>query len=136
MRDSFLKRVLQNWGPVLAYAGLIFLLSSIRVSVRPGVDKGLHILEYAAMGFFTTRGVLLSWDLPRLRGALAGAGLATLLGLFDEIHQYFVPGRFASGYDLLADAAGSLLGAALFMLMAAVLYQTNRLYPRAHDDCC
>lgn len=37
-----------------------------------------------------------------------------LYGLSDEIHQYFVPGRSSSVFDLLVDSAGGLF-AALFM---------------------
>lgn len=37
-----------------------------------------------------------------------------LYGLSDEVHQYFVPGRSSSAFDLLVDGAGGLF-AALFM---------------------
>jgi len=35
--------------------------------------------------------------------------VATLYGMSDEWHQSFVHGRDASGFDVLADAAGALL---------------------------
>ena len=35
--------------------------------------------------------------------------IASLYGLFDEIHQMFVPGRSAEFLDWLADFSGSLL---------------------------
>jgi len=35
--------------------------------------------------------------------------VATLYGISDEWHQGFVHGRDASGFDVLADAAGALL---------------------------
>jgi len=35
-------------------------------------------------------------------------------GITDELHQYFVPGRTASAFDLLVDAAGAFL-AAIFL---------------------
>jgi VanZ family protein len=43
--------------------------------------------------------------------------LVGLYGVFDEIHQYFVPGRHADGLDMLADIGGGLLGAALMFLL-------------------
>ncbi|MBU0475511.1 MAG: VanZ family protein, partial [Bacteroidetes bacterium] len=31
-------------------------------------------------------------------------------GLFDEVHQIFIPGRFFDWWDLVANGVGSLLG--------------------------
>ncbi len=42
--------------------------------------------------------------------ASAGIGWAVL----DEIHQFFIPGRFCSFQDVLADTAGLLLALWLF----------------------
>lgn len=131
-----MKKFLRNWGPVLAYFSLIFILSSRQVQVAPGVDKLLHVLEYAVMGFLTTRAVMLTWDLSRYAGAAWGASLAALTGVIDEIHQYFVPGRSASVYDGVADLFGAVLGALLFVTLGYLLYQSHKLYPNAHDKCC
>ena len=129
-----MKRFLQNWSPVLLYFGLIFLLSSSPAGVKPGIDKALHVVEYAVMGFFTARGVLLSWDLSRSQGIALGAALAAVLGALDELHQHFVPGRQASLFDLGADAVGAILGALLFVGLGSLLYGSAKLYPR-HDKC-
>ncbi len=45
---------------------------------------------------------------------------ATLYGVSDEFHQYFVPGRCASAGDLFIDMIGSSCGAAV----AALFYRT------------
>jgi VanZ family protein len=131
-----MKYFLRNWSPVLAFVLAIFICSSLQVHVTDGTDKVVHALEYAVMGFFTTRGVMLSWELPRFRGAALGAFIAAALGVLDEFHQYFVPGRQASVGDALADAAGAILGAALFVFAASLLFHGNRLHPRAQDKCC
>ena len=131
-----MKKFLKNWGPVLAYFILIFIVSSRPVHVGAGVDKLLHLVEYGVMGFFTARAVLLTWDLPRIWGLVLGAALAATLGALDEIHQYYVPGRHASVYDGMADLAGALLGAILFVYAGTLLYQSRKLYPEAHDKCC
>lgn len=131
-----MKKFLRNWSPVLVYAAFIFVLSSLRIYVSDGTDKVLHALEYGLMGFFTTRGAMLTWELSRFRGVAAGAAIATALGIFDEVHQYFVPGRQASVWDALADLTGATLGALCFVLVASLLFHGNRLYPRAGDKCC
>jgi VanZ family protein len=130
-----MKKVFFNWLPVLAYASLIFLLSSRKIVVPPGTDKVLHVCEYALMGFFTTRAVLLTWDLPKGAGWFLGAILAVLLGVGDEIHQAFVPGRFSSGWDVLADAVGAFAGAAGFFFLGVLLYRSQKLYPHSEDPC-
>lgn len=36
--------------------------------------------------------------------------IASLYGVSDEFHQFFVPGRVASVFDVFADVVGSILG--------------------------
>jgi VanZ like family len=104
------SRVFSAWLPVVAWAGLIFTLSSI-----PDLGTGLggwdlvlrklaHAAEYAVLG------VLLLRAIGRPGPAFA---LATLYAVTDEIHQAFVPGRQASPVDLAIDAAGAAIGIAL-----------------------
>jgi VanZ family protein len=38
-------------------------------------------------------------------------------GLFDEVHQIFIPGRYFDWWDLVADAIGSLIGILLAKLI-------------------
>jgi VanZ family protein len=104
------SRVFSAWLPVVAWAGLIFTLSSI-----PDLGTGLggwdfalrklaHATEYAILG------VLLLRAIGRPGPAFV---LATLYAATDEIHQAFVPGRQASPFDLAIDAAGVAVGIAL-----------------------
>lgn len=89
-------------------------LSRILARFPEGADKVGHASAYAVLG-----GLLM---LATGRVWLAVL-LATLFGVSDEIHQYFVPGRHADPFDLLADFVGALLGA----LVVAFL---SRLLPR------
>ena len=45
---------------------------------------------------------------------LAAFFVAVAYGASDEFHQYFGPGRDCSGFDLLADIAGSAAGIYVF----------------------
>lgn len=105
------------WTPVLAYAGLIFALSSLSrpEEMMPSIleevgDKTLHALEYGVFGvlcYRALRGAAGAWAAAR---ALPLAVLAALsYGLTDEVHQAFVPRREADAWDLVADGTGALL---------------------------
>jgi len=53
------------------------------------------------------------------KSLLATFLLTTLYGLFDEIHQLFIPGRAFDWYDFVADVIGGFLG---IVLVKIILY--------------
>ena len=69
-----------------------------------GFDKMAHCLVFTGVGL-TAR-----WALPQSYYKAVALGLA--FAVFDETHQYFVPGRHCELWDVLADAAGVVLGGA------------------------
>ncbi len=81
------------------------------------VDKIIHIGEYGLLALLCIRmlnGMLPSATEKRL---FAFAVVLTVLyGVSDELHQSFVPGRSSDPYDLLADVAGALLGARIYIM--------------------
>ena len=100
-------RQLSVWAPVVAWAALIFVLSSIP-SLSSGLGvwdtilrKGAHVVEYAILGALLLR----AWgrELPSFLAAVAYAAS-------DELHQHFVRGRHASPVDVAIDACGVTLG--------------------------
>jgi len=104
------SRVLSAWLPAVAWAGLIFTLSSI-----PDLGTGLgdwdlllrklaHAAEFAVLGVLVLRAV----ERPALAFLLASA-----YAVSDEIHQIFVRGRLGSPLDVLIDVAGVAVGIAL-----------------------
>ena len=106
--------------PAIAYAILIFILSSIPHGVPPvGIayeDKWIHLIEYGAFGFFIARALWhqTRWTQGKKFFFFWAVVLGILYGISDEFHQYFVPGRFADYMDAFADAIGSLMGALVF----------------------
>ena len=103
--------MLRLWLPVVAWAGLIFALSSI-----PDLGTGLggwdlvlrklaHAAEYAVLGALLVR-------------ATQRAGLAVTLGVVyavsDELHHALVPGRQGSPVDVAIDAVGVVCGVLLW----------------------
>jgi VanZ family protein len=104
-----------SWLPLIAYCIFIFTLSSRPTSEHiPSLqylDKFLHIMCYALLGVLFFRAYL---TLPFKNNIniliIAAITSSTLYGISDEIHQAFVPSRYAGVADALADAVGSGLG--------------------------
>jgi VanZ family protein len=106
------SRLLTVWLPVVAWAAVIFTLSSIP-SLSTGLGtwdtvlrKGAHVTEYAVLGALLYR-------------ALGRETLALAIGIAyaatDELHQYFVRGRHASPVDVAIDAVGLACGMLLWL---------------------
>ncbi|MBI2337303.1 MAG: VanZ family protein [Deltaproteobacteria bacterium] len=104
--------------PALAYAILLFYLSSgVRTTPAQINDKILHIMAYGGLGFLVAYGIQGTSNFKALAIIFIAGLLSTLYGVGDEIHQYFVPGRFYSYGDMIADAIGSFLGAMAFLIL-------------------
>jgi VanZ family protein len=99
-------RLAATWLPVVAWAVVIFALSSI-----PSLGTGLgfwdlvlrklaHLVEFAVLGLLLARAVP---DLPAFAAGVAYA-------VTDEVHQHFVDGRVGAPVDVGVDAVGVLVG--------------------------
>lgn len=106
-----------RWAPAVAWMGAIFYLSS---QSSPGTLPTPDYVVHGAVFGVLALAYLLGLAGLRLgpRSLLYAWGFAVLYGLTDEFHQSFVPGRHASGTDVLADAvgAGLLLGLAGYLV--------------------
>lgn len=111
----------------LFWAGLIFYLSS-QPSIEapalfPGQDKLFHLIAFGILGFFTMGSQQAYHEGYPTKRAWLVALVVSLYGILDETHQYFVPGRSADVYDVLADALGALLGVWTMYYLARILYR-------------
>jgi VanZ family protein len=112
-----------RWLPVLAWAGVIFLFSSI-----PSLSSGLggwdlvlrklaHMTEYAILAVL----------LVRATGSYAWAfAFAVAYAASDEFHQTFVRGRHGSPIDAGIDALGALIGLGLLRSTMRRRWSTER----------
>lgn len=107
--------------PAIILAVTIFILSSIPKLNPPNLgfelqDKFYHFLVYAAFGFLVARSFFsLKFSENFHKYYLLFAILfSAIYGLSDEIHQSYVPGRFSSIGDFIADFSGSTIGALIF----------------------
>lgn len=116
-----------SWLFLVVYMGLIFWLSSLTllpVEMNfPYEDKLIHACAYAVMGFLAANAFS---EGPHKRRFWLAFMLASLYGISDEVHQMFVPGREASGWDWLADAVGAWIGAYLFLKSEPVWRKRER----------
>ena len=70
-------------------------------------------MAYLALAVLVVRALVRG--LPRRIGlgvAAAAIAITVAYGATDEVHQLFVPGRTGDVYDLMADAAGAVVGTA------------------------
>lgn len=112
MTRSPLIGAIARWALFLAYLLLTYVLSS--QSHVPGAeavpDYLLHFPEYSLLTLLLVRagsGRILAPHSTRVLVASLLFGI--LYGIFDEIHQAFVPGRDSSVKDALVDAFATLV---------------------------
>jgi VanZ family protein len=115
------RRALANWGPLLLALAAVFWLSSLPQVPGAGLawDKLLHVVGYAGLGVIALRAFHGGVVRPRPGPTLAAGLFLLLWGISDEYHQSFVPGRDASGADVVADLIGFMIACALLYAWAA-----------------
>ena len=101
----------------LAWMAVLFYLSHQPTldtpMLFPGQDKLFHALVYGVLGF-----LLLGSRAPapdgftelQIRSSIL---IASLYGISDEFHQYFIPGRSADAWDWVADTLGAVIAVSL-----------------------
>ena len=118
-----LKLFAVNWLPLIIYCLAIYIQSDLPASEHiPSFefsDKILHFFAYAVMGVLFYR----AYQTLRIKGdprmlVLLSVVSASLYGFSDEIHQYYVPFRDASIYDVFANILGAVCGVYLYHLWA------------------
>lgn len=143
-------RWLRNWGPALAWAGFIWLLSTNQFSsaatgriFRPILSwlfpsaseetlnllhalirKCAHFVEYFIFSLLVFRGIRGDRTGWRLSWSLETVLLAAIYATLDEVHQAFESDRTSSMYDSLLDTIGA--AAAQLLLTAFAWRQTRR----------
>lgn len=136
--DTGKQNLIVSWVAVGVWAGFIFLMSNQSGSdlhndsgiisaifailedaqkrlLGDGVDlmsPAAHFLEYAVLGLLLARAL-------RLRASCQCACLlaivfASLYGITDEVHQWFVPGRMPDPADWIVDSCGAIVGSVAF----------------------
>ncbi|MCY4567662.1 MAG: VanZ family protein [Candidatus Poribacteria bacterium] len=110
---------LKYWAPPLLYMVIIFVISSLEQPPLPmpefewlTIDKLYHFIEYAILGGLVARALVEARPsvVPSRLVWYVAAVFSILYGASDEWHQTFVPGRFATFADWVADVLGAIAG--------------------------
>jgi VanZ family protein len=114
------------WAPAAVYMAIIWAVSSLSLPPSlpdefPFRDKGIHFVEYGVLGLLVAFATRRTWPRTGLvRTQLFALIVCTGWGLLDELHQAFVPGRWADMRDGLADFLGASAG--ILIEMACVYF--------------
>ena len=76
--------------------------------VPPALQNLLHMPFFGLLAWLWVRSFL-KLGQPFIRAAVLAALVSLVWGVLDEIHQYYVPGRFASLTDMALNASGILV---------------------------
>ena len=104
-------KMLRLWGPVVAWAGLIFYLSNIP-GLKTDLDydfllrKMAHITEYFILTFLLYRAFNGSFNVSRFGLFLYPSVLSIFYAASDEFHQLYVSKRHGCIQDVLIDSIG------------------------------
>lgn len=98
---------------MIVVMGTIFYMShlpasDLKLMLFPGQDKIAHFIVYGILAV-TVIGAH-SQEVQRaapLRVVIRSVIICLLFGISDEFHQYFIPGRSVSFFDLVADVLGA-----------------------------
>ena len=122
--DTVTTRNAWFWRAVICMTAL-FALSSVPqpenidahqvLMVQPTWQTLLHVPAYFVLAWLWWR-TLRTRKWPVTASATVAVIIAAVYGVLDEVHQYFVPGRFLSLTDLAMNLTGALLGGAWALL--------------------
>ncbi len=95
-------------------AGIFWLSSQPKLPIQApdveGIDKIAHAIAFGGLAALVSLGIRRSGKTVKPWNQLLIPILFTVAyGLFDEIHQIYVPQRVFDIFDLLADALGALI---------------------------
>ena len=126
-----MKRFLA-YGPFIFCCTLLFYTSSLSsISLTQSInflyfDKILHFLAYSALGATALLASIFRVRKCNLYVYIEAVIIASLYGVFDEIHQLFVPGRTFEILDLFFDFLGSITGAYISYLLVCMYLKSRK----------
>ena|SRR5690606_24536242 len=95
----------------LIIIGILYLSLTPTETLTVGNDKISHFIAYSCL--MLNIGILVY---PNKKKIFVGVVFAILLGILIEVLQHFIPGRFMTLGDVIANTIGVILGTILTLL--------------------
>lgn len=86
--------------------------------LHPIIRKLAHFSIYTVVGF-SIMGFMCTFDIKNIIKFITSFCIGASYAVFDEIHQYFIPGRSAQILDVCIDTLGVLTG--IFILIILII---------------
>lgn len=120
-----MKRFIFLWGPVVLFAGLVFVVSSMSSPIDedpfPLFDKVAHITEYTLFAMLLFRALQGTWrGMTFFWLAFITVMITLTYGASDEFHQSFVEARTSDIKDLAADGIGAMMAMTIIFIKKRV----------------
>ena len=116
------RKVWLVYVPLTIYWLVLFTATTIPVERLPSVgfgDKVNHFLAYFVLAVLIYLALIYQRKSKFLfeKAAIATIVIGLFYGAVDELHQLYVPGRYAEIMDWVADALGTLAGVAVISFL-------------------
>ena len=118
MINFFEKHNKISWAITIIIAVIIFVLSSMTFEGGYGTTNANSIFYHFAAFFFLGFFLLISLLNGKKDYSLFFLGITITIayGITDEIHQFFVPGRYCSIFDASIDSVGVLFAGLIYFI--------------------
>ncbi len=120
------RKVLLVYTPLVIYWSILLTTTSWPSITLPNTnitDKEYHLSGYFVLGILLNLTLIFQSKYPLLKKMhlLFTLLIGSFYGIFDEVHQHFIPGRSMEFLDFVADFSGLVL-AVLFVLFLMKLF--------------
>lgn len=110
------------YASLVLYWIVLIILTSVPTTSLPKVgisDKLQHFFAYFVLALLLNSSFLVQRKYPFSVNvkSLISLLIVVFYAIFDEVHQYFIPGRFCEFYDFLADVFGGIAGIILIYFL-------------------
>lgn len=114
--------------PLIIYWIVLLVATSLPVENLPRIetnDKFMHFAAYFVLAVLLNFSLKFQNKYKKLKEspALWTIIIGFIYGAFDEIHQFFIPGRFCEFLDWIANAIGVLSGVIVVHLFFRIFYK-------------
>lgn len=114
--------------PLIIYWLILFVATTLPTQHMPktGIsDKIEHFLGYFLLTFLLCNTLYFQDKKVAMKKfpVILALGIVAFYGMVDELHQYFVPGRFCDINDWIADVIGALIAGVFYFFLKMYFQQ-------------